>query len=232
MYQKGYNKSRMDHLDQIRKNAERLLREIPVDVTLLAAAKTRTIDEVRAAYKAGVRHFGHNYVQEARDMLEGVDFQAQWHMIGHLQRNKVKDAVALFDIVESLDSLRLASELDKRCAETGRTMEVLIEINSGAEEDKSGILPGELDALIGEISKLEHIKVVGLMTMGPLTGAAELARPYFVRTRVLFEKQKVRQMPNIDMKVLSMGMSASYLVAIQEGATMVRIGTLLFGPRS
>lgn len=222
----------MANLSDIRRNAERLLREIPDCVTLLAAAKTRSVEEVSAAYEAGIRFFGHNYVQEARAMIEKIEFKAHWHMIGHLQRNKAKDAVNMFDMIESLDSIRLANELEKRCAEAGKTLNVLIEINSGAEEDKSGILPDELDSLVEVINGLNHLRLKGLMTMGLLTGDPESSRPCFIKTRKLFERLREFDLPNKDIQMLSMGMSGSYRVAIEEGATMVRIGTLLFGPRA
>jgi hypothetical protein len=222
----------MRNLDLIKRNTETLLREIPEGVTLLAAAKTRSVEEVKAAFEAGIRHFGHNYVQEARAMLEGIDFKAEWHLIGHLQRNKAKDAVELFDMVETLDSVRLAEELEKRCTAAGKMVEVLIEVNSGAEEDKTGILPQDLDGLLQLAAGLPHIKLIGLMTMGPLTGDPELSRPYFFKTRRLFEEIQRTNLPGAEMRVLSMGMSGSYRVAIEEGATMVRLGTALFGPRT
>lgn len=216
----------------VMRNAERLLKELPPNVTLLAAAKTRTVEEVKAAFGAGIRCFGHNYVQEAQAMITAVNFKAEWHMIGHLQRNKAGGAVTLFDMIESLDSIRLANELEKRCAEQNKTIEVLIEVNSGAEEDKTGTLPNDVNALAETVSGLLHLRLAGLMTMGPLSGEAELARPYFRKTRELFELLRKNKLPNCEMRVLSMGMSGSYRVAIEEGATMVRIGTLLFGPRA
>jgi len=222
----------MKNLDLIKWNTETLLREMPDGVTLLAAAKTRSVEEVRAAYEAGIRHFGHNYVQEARAMLESIDFNAEWHMIGHLQRNKARDSVGLFDMIETLDSIRLANELEKQCGVAGETIEVLIEINSGMEDEKTGILPQDLDALVARVASLPHIQLVGLMTMGPLTGEARESRPYFVKTRRLFEELKRSNLPGVEMRVLSMGMSGSYRVAIEEGATMVRLGTALFGPRT
>lgn len=222
----------MGNLDIIKRRAEILLREIPENITLLAAAKTRSIEEVKAAFEAGIRHFGHNYVQEARAMLDNVDFKAEWHLIGHLQRNKARDAVGLFDMVETLDSVRLAEELEKRCAVAGKKVEVLIEINSGAEEDKTGILPQDLGSLLETAARLTHVRLVGLMTMGPLTGDPELSRPYFSKTRRLFEEIKSSHITDAEMRVLSMGMSGSYRVAIEEGATMVRLGTALFGPRT
>jgi PLP dependent protein len=221
----------MDTLDHIKRNAEELLQALPPHVTLLAAAKTRTVGEVRAVYEAGIRFFGHNYVQEAQSMITAADFKAEWHMIGHLQRNKAVDAVELFNMIESLDSIRLANELEKRCAEQGKTIEVLIEVNSGVEEDKTGVLPQDVLPLAEVVSALPHLSLAGLMTMGPLSGDAELARPYFIKARQLFEQMKKSSLPNDEIRVLSMGMSGSYRVAIEEGATMIRVGSMLFGPR-
>jgi len=221
----------MSDLGMIKKNAERLLKEIPEHVILLAAAKSRTAAEVKAAYEGGIRFFGHNYVQEAQAMLEEVDFKAEWHMIGHLQRNKAKDAINLFDMIETLDSIKLAEELEKRCASADRIMDVLIEINSGAEDEKSGILPEELHPLAEATARMQHLHLCGLMTMGPLTDEPARARPYFVKTRKLFDALKSSNLPGVDMQVLSMGMSGSYRVAIEEGSTLVRLGTAIFGPR-
>ena len=218
--------------DLIKQNIEKLLKEIPENVTLLAAAKTRSIEEVKAAFDAGIRHFGHNYVQEARAMLPELDIDAEWHMIGHLQRNKGKEAVELFDMIETLDSIRLADELEKRAAAAHKKIEVLIEINSGMEDEKTGVLPQDLDALVETAARLPHVQLVGLMTMGPLTGEARESRPYFVHTRRLFEELQHSNLPGVEMRVLSMGMTGSYREAIEEGATMVRLGTALFGPRT
>jgi hypothetical protein len=222
----------MNKLVQIKQNAGRILGELPGHVTLLAAAKTRTIDEVTAAYEGGIRHFGHNYVQEAQGMISGVGFDARWHMIGHLQRNKAGQAIELFHMIESLDSVKLALELEKRCAQSQNQMDVLIEVNSGLEEEKTGISPQQAEDLAWAMSELAHLRLVGLMTMGPFTGDPEDARPYFTRTRRLFEHLGGLGIPNMEMRVLSMGMSNNYRVAIEEGATLVRIGTLLFGPRA
>jgi len=218
-------------MDTIKRRVEKIRAEIPDHVEILAAAKTRSIEEVRTALDAGIRFFGHNYVQEAQAMLQEVDFDARWHLIGHLQRNKARFAVELFDMVETLDSVRLGKELEKRCAAIGKTMPVLIEVNSGREENKAGVLPEEAIALAEWTSSQAHLKLAGLMTMGPLTGDPELARPYFVETRRIFEEIKSMDLPATEMHILSMGMSNSYRVAIEEGATLIRLGTALFGPR-
>lgn len=221
----------MEKSDKISSKVKELLKTIPPHVTLLAAAKSRTVEEVEAAFDSGIRHFGHNYVQEAQEMIPNVGFNAHWHMIGHLQRNKAGQALEIFDYIDSLDSLKLALALEKRCQQLDRQVEVLIEVNSGLEEEKTGLPSSEVESLAHELSSLSRVHLVGLMTMGPFTGNPELARPYFVKTRTLFDYLESLHLPNTRMRVLSMGMSNSYRVAIEEGANMVRIGTLLFGPR-
>jgi len=205
--------------------------ELPAGVELAAAAKGRTPDEVLQAVAAGVKIIGENYVQEAEKARDAVGGRASWHMIGHLQKNKVKKAVALFDMIETVDSVELAGEVDKRCAEAGRVMPVLVEVNSGREEQKTGVLPEDAEGLIKEISRLPNIRVMGLMTMGPRFGDPEDSRPYFVITRQLFDRIKAMQLPNVEMRYLSMGMTNSYRVALEEGANLVRIGTKIFGAR-
>lgn len=221
---------KMDEL--VRQRIENLLDTIPQDVLLVAAAKGRTPAEVETVIHAGVTHIGHNYVQEAQTMIEEIGDQASWHMIGHLQRNKVKKAVELFDVLETVDSLRLAQAIDRRCAAIERVMPVLVEINSGKESNKTGVYPEELDELVVAIAELEHIRIQGLMTMGPRFGDPEEARPYFLATRRAFERLSERNLPHVDLRYLSMGMSNSYLVAIEEGANVVRIGSKIFGSRS
>lgn len=221
----------MNTLLEIGKRIASIRKNIPEDVDILGAAKTRSFDEVQAAYDSGLRLFGHNYVQEAQTMISIVDIDVKWHMIGHLQRNKAKLAVELFDVIESLDSLRLAKELEKRCSGVGKKMPVLIEINSGREDNKTGLLPEKALELAGWLSTCSYLQLVGLMTMGPLTGDPELARPYFKETRRIYEEISHLQLPGVEMRVLSMGMSNSYQVAIDEGATLIRLGTVIFGPR-
>lgn len=216
----------------IKENVKRLLGELPSGVTLVAAAKTRTPEQVLQAVDAGIEIIGENYVQEAQAAFTIIGSKAKWHMIGHLQRNKVKQAVEIFDAIETVDSLRLASEIDKRCAQIGRTMPVFIEINSGREPQKAGVFPEDTEDLLRELASFEHVTAEGLMTMGPRLGDPEEARPYFKETKRLFDRMKGLLLANVEMRHLSMGMSNSYLVAIEEGATMVRIGTGVFGERS
>lgn len=215
----------------IREKVKAILNELPPHVTLEAAAKTRSVDEVLEAVDAGVTVIGHNYVQEAVAVADAIKGKASLHFIGHLQRNKVKKCVEVCDLIETVDSLKIAKEIEKRCEALGKTMPVLIEINSGREPQKYGVLPEELDNLAGDISKLAHVRIKGLMTMGPYTDDPEVVRPYFRETADCFQRLKNNPINCVDMEILSMGMSGSYRTAIKEGANLIRIGTRLFGPR-
>jgi len=216
----------------IRDNVLSLLKEIPENVTVVAAAKTRTPQEILEAIDAGIKVIGENYVQEAEKAFSEVGRRAKWHFIGHLQKNKVKKAVRIFDLIETVDSVDLAIEIDKRCAMIDKVMPVLCEVNIAKEKTKSGVYPEEVEQLIKNISNLTHIKVMGLMTMGPRFGDPENARVYFRKTKQIFENIKKMNIPNVEMKYLSMGMSNSYRVALEEGANIVRIGTRIFGERN
>jgi hypothetical protein len=215
----------------IKENVSQLLSELPPGVHLVAAAKTRTAEEILEAIEAGVKIIGENYVQEAERAYQVIGKKAEWHFIGHLQKNKVKKAVRIFDMIETIDSVELAREIDKRCAQIGKIMPVLIEVNSGREKQKSGVLPEDTEKLAREISTCPNLRLMGLMTMGPRFGNPEDSRPYFVETRKLFEKIKKLNLPNTEMKYLSMGMTNSYKIALEEGANMVRIGSKIFGER-
>jgi len=215
----------------IRENVKTLLEELPDGVELVGAAKGRTAREIGEAIDAGLKIVGENYIQETMLVQKSVNRDVEWHFIGHLQRNKVKKAVGIFDVIESLDSLRLAEEIDKRCGEIGKVMPVLVEVNSGREEQKFGVLPKDVEELVREVSSLPNIKIMGLMTMGPRFGNPEDSRPYFVKTREIFEKIKRLNLPNVEMRYLSMGMTNSYRIALEEGANMVRMGTKIFGER-
>ncbi len=216
----------------IRENAGRILRELPEGVQLVAAAKTTQPEEILEAVEAGVKIIGENYVREAEKAYQVVGSRAQWHLIGHLQKNKVKKAVGLFDMITTVDSVELAREIDKRCAQIDKIMPVLIEVNSGREEQKTGVSPEDVEQLIREISAHQNLKVMGLMTMGPSSGNPEDSRPYFVETRKVFEKIKQLNLPGVEMRYLSMGMTNSYRIALEEGANMVRIGAKIFGERN
>jgi len=222
----------MENQEQrIMESVEKINSRIPEGVLLVAAAKTRTLMEVETVIKAGVTHIGYNYVQEALPIIQEIGDRATWHMIGHLQTNKSKFIAEFFDMCQTVDSWHLAKYLDKRCRMVDRVLPVLVEINSGKESNKTGVLPRDVDALIEKISSLKNLKVQGLMTMGPRFGDPENSRPYFQLTREIFERITTKNIPNVEMKYLSMGMSNSYQIAIEEGANIVRIGTKLFGER-
>ncbi len=215
----------------IKENVQKILSELPEGVELVAAAKTRQPEEILEAIQSGVKIIGENYVQEAEKAYATVGNKASWHFVGHLQGNKVKKAVRIFHMIETVDSVEIAKEIDKRCDQIGKVMPVLIEINSGREKQKSGVLPEDTERLIREISGLRNIKVMGLMTMGPPFGNPEDSRPYFVETRKIFDQVRQLGLPNVEMQYLSMGMTNSYKIAIEEGANIVRIGTKIFGER-
>ena len=219
------------NLKIIKESVSKIRDSLPTDVILVAAAKTRTPEEVQAAIQAGIKVIGYNYLQEAERIYKNIGNTVQWHLIGHLQKNKVKKAVRIFDMIETIDSVQLAELVDKRCALEDKIMPVLVEINSGKESNKTGVLPDEVDELISEISDLLHLRIQGLMTMGPRFGNPEDARPYFKATKNTFERLSRASIPNVEMRYLSMGMSNSYHIAIEEGANIVRIGTKLFGDR-
>jgi len=215
----------------IEENVKKILEELPPGVELMAAAKSRTPKEILRAVEAGVTIIGENYVQEALAAFEVVGPLVKWHFIGHLQKNKVKKAVQIFDMIETVDSIELAREIDKRCSQHNRIMPVLVEMNSGREPQKFGVLPEEAETLIKEMLPLQNVKIEGLMTMGPMFGDPEDARPYFIETRKIFDQLRSLALPGVEMRYLSMGMTNSYKVALEEGANIVRIGTKIFGPR-
>ncbi len=216
----------------VKQNIAKLLAELPDGVELVAAAKTRTPEEVLEAVQAGIKIIGENYVKEAKEAYEVVGRRAKWHFIGTFQKHNVRRKVLeMFDMIESVDSLDIAREIDRRCAQIGKVMPILIEINSGREPQKSGVLPEDAEQLIREVSRLRNVKVMGLMTMGPYLGNPEQSRPYFVETRRVFEKTRSLELPNVEMRYLSIGMTNSYKVALEEGANIIRIGTRIFGER-
>ena len=215
----------------IETNVKQILTELPDGVELVAAAKTRTPEEILRAADAGVRIIGENYVQEAQRAFELVGHLVKWHFIGHLQRNKVKKAIKIFDMIETLDSLDLAEVIDERSRQEEKIMSVLVEINSGRESQKFGVMPEETERFLQEAEGFKNLKIKGLMTMGPAFGDPENARPFFVETKNLFDRIKSLDIQGVEMQYLSMGMTNSYRVAIEEGATIIRIGTKIFGPR-
>ncbi|PWU25636.1 MAG: YggS family pyridoxal phosphate-dependent enzyme [Candidatus Rokuibacteriota bacterium] len=206
----------------IAKACERAQRS-PKDVLLIGVSKTVEIERIQQAIAAGVPALGENRVQEAREKIETIGRMVPWHLIGSLQTNKAKDAVRLFDWIHSLDRLELARELHRRAHALGRTVKVLVEVNVGEEPQKAGVRPSEIKHLLDAVAALTGIRVLGLMAIPPAAEDAEKSRPYFRRLRELRDAAGLEH--------LSMGMSADYEVAVEEGATMVRVGTAIFGPR-
>ena len=224
-------------------NYVKIREEIPKDVTIVLSVKTRTVEQIEEAIDAGATDIGHNYVQEAGQMYSALQKKAakvRWHMIGHLQTNKINKALRVFDVIQTVDSAAKAATIDKRVERARKQIiPIFIEINIGSEDSKAGLRPDEhepfedyMENLIRDMSRFERLRVEGLMTMGPRFGNPEDVRPYFRRTRRIFEKIKALDIPNIDMKYLSMGMTNSYKVAIKEGSNMIRIGTAIFGERN
>ena len=208
----------------------------PQEITLMAVAKTVSADRIREAYDAGIRVFGENRVQEFASKADALRnlAEAEWHLIGHLQSNKSAKATELFGHVDSLDSIRLAEKLNSAASQFGKKLSILIEINIGSEQAKSGVAPDstELESLLGIAPELSSLEFRGLMTVPPYDDDPEQSRPYFRRMRALFEQIRSRNLQAIRMDVLSMGMSHDFEVAIEEGSTCVRIGTAIFGERA
>ncbi|MCD6567525.1 MAG: YggS family pyridoxal phosphate-dependent enzyme [Dehalococcoidia bacterium] len=214
-----------------KQNVRKILKELPQGVELVVAAKGRSPREVLEVVEGGVEFIGENYLQDAQKVYPLIGNRVKWHFIGHLQKNKVKKAVGMFDMIETVDSLEIAREVEEECARLGRVMPVLIEINSGKEAQKFGVCPDDAVVVVEEIARLEQVKVMGLMTMGPRFGDPEESRPYFVKTKKIFDKIKDLNLPGVEMRYLSMGMTNSYKVAVEEGASIVRIGSKIFGER-
>jgi PLP dependent protein len=204
----------------------------PNSVKLLAAAKSQSVEAISAAIAGGVALIGENYVQEAQEKKARLSEPAEWHMIGHLQRNKAKLAVQLFDLIESLDGIALARELDKEGRSRGKRVRVFVEVNVAGEESKSGIAKSAVASLMEGVAELSHLRIEGLMTVPPFRENLEDVRPYFRQLRELKDQLNAVGLPNVELKELSMGMTHDYTVAIEEGATIVRVGTALFGPRN
>jgi PLP dependent protein len=208
--------------ERLARAAERAGRR-PDDVLLIGVSKTVDVERIRAAVAAGVRALGENRVQEAKGKVAELGRPAAWHLIGHLQTNKVKDALELFDVIHSLDRLELAREVERRAAARGQTVDALLQVNVATEVSKGGVSPDAVTETLDAIGKLAHVRVRGLMTIPPEAEKPDDARPWFRRLRELAERHGLSE--------LSMGMSGDFEVAIEEGATMVRVGTAIFGPR-
>ena len=223
-----------DKLNLVKKNIEEACDTAgrsPQEVTLIAVSKTKPVEMLKEAYDAGVRVFGENKVQEIVDKYDQMPSDVQWHMIGHLQRNKVKYIIDKVDMIHSVESLKLAEKIEKRAAQKDIVMDILIEVNMAAEESKFGVKPEDTEALLREIAKMQHIRVRGLMTVAPFVENQEENREVFRQMRELLVDMNGKKIDNIKMDTLSMGMTGDYEVAIEEGATIVRVGTGIFGER-
>ena len=224
-----------ENLEQVRKNIDeacRMAGRDPKEVTLIAVSKTKPVSMLKEAYDAGARCFGENKVQEIMDKHPQLPEDIQWHMIGHLQRNKVKYIVDKVSMIHSVDSLRLAQTIEQEAAKHNVCVPVLLEVNVAQEESKFGLKMDEVLPLIETIADFPHIKVQGLMTIAPYVENAEDNRDFFRQLKKLSVDIEAKNINNVSMSVLSMGMTGDYWVAVQEGATMVRVGTGIFGERN
>jgi PLP dependent protein len=218
-------------LEQIRR-AEQASGRAEGSVRLIAATKTVSVERIREAIVAGLMLAGENRLQEALPKLEALRGEpVRWHFIGQLQRRKARSVIGVFDLIHSVDSLELAQEIDRRAQAAGLRQDILLEVNIGGEGTKAGFQVEELERMLPQMGTLTHAVVKGLMTIPPPADAAEQTRPYFRALRELARRLSQQAVPQISMDELSMGMSNDYLVAIEEGATLVRIGTAIFGVR-
>nr|WP_302624571.1 YggS family pyridoxal phosphate-dependent enzyme [uncultured Eubacterium sp.] len=204
----------------------------PEEVTLIAVSKTKPVSAIEEALLSGTLDYGENKVQELCDKYDVLPKNIRWHMIGHLQRNKVKYLVGKTYLVHSVDSLRLAEQIEKEFAKYNQVCDILVEVNIAQEESKFGISAKETEELIRKIAKFEHVRIKGLMTIAPYTEDPESNRDYFREIKKLSVDIRDKNIDNVSMDVLSMGMTGDYMVAVEEGATMVRVGTGIFGERN
>ena len=225
----------VENIEHVRENIEKACKKAgrSVDeVTLIAVSKTKPYTDIEEALKSGTLDYGENKVQEMCEKYEILPKNIRWHMIGHLQRNKVKYLVGKTELIHSVDSIRLAEQIEKGYAKNGETANILIEVNMAQEESKFGITSQETEELIRKISTFEHIRIKGLMTIAPYTDNPETNRVYFRQMKKLSVDIRDKNIDNVSMDVLSMGMTGDYQVAIEEGSTMVRVGTGIFGERN
>jgi pyridoxal phosphate enzyme (YggS family) len=203
----------------------------PESVEIIAVTKTVETERIKEALAAGIQILGENRIQEAREKIQQIGKTVQWHLIGHLQTNKARQAVALFDMIHSVDSLRVAQALELEAEKQGRQVPVLVQVNISDEKSKFGVKEQESGDLILAVSKMKHLDLKGLMTIPPLFEDPEASRPIYRRLREMRDEAAAWDLPRVDMKHLSMGMSHDFLTAVEEGATLVRIGTAIFGER-
>lgn len=224
-----------ENLETIRQNIRQICNACGRDyseITLIAVSKTKPVSMLKECYEAGVRDFGENKVQEILDKYDQMPSDVRWHMIGHLQRNKVKYIIDKVCMIHSVDSLRLAEEISRQAVKANRIMDILLEINIAQEDSKFGIGLSDAPALVKEVQKLPGVRVKGWMTVAPYVDIPEENRQHFVKMRQLCVDINAQNIDNENINMLSMGMSGDYLVAIEEGATHVRVGTSIFGERN
>jgi hypothetical protein len=214
----------------IKEKTKSILQNLPEGADLVVAAKDRSPEEIKQAIESGAKIIGENYLKQAKANYACLGDKVKWHFIGHLQKNKVRKAVKIFDMIETLDSLELAEIINKESERIKKVMPVLIEVNSASEPQKFGIFPDEVVKFKEKVNRFSCLQVCGLMTMGPFTQDSEKIRPYFRKTKEIFDQIKNNNQVN-QWKYLSMGMSSSYKVALEEGANIIRVGTAIFGPR-
>ena len=223
-----------DHLNEVRENIRKACEKSgrsPKEFTLIAVSKTKPLFMLEEAYEAGARDFGENKVQEILEKCPRMPEDARFHMIGHLQRNKVKQVLPHAVLIHSVDSLRLAEQIDQEAEKLGITAKILLEVNVAKEESKFGMMPEEVPEMVEQISLLPHLQIEGLMTIAPFVDDPEKNRPVFQKLYQLSVDIKKKNIDNVNMSVLSMGMTGDYQVAVEEGATMIRVGTGIFGAR-
>lgn len=201
----------------------------PEEVRLVAVSKTVDLERIREAVAAGQTIFGENYLQEAQAKIEALGQKVSWHLVGHLQTKKAKAAVALFDLIHAVDRSKLARALEAAASQAGKIQDILIQVNQGGEDTKSGVAPEATMELVQEVIELPHLRLIGLMTMPPWLADPEDVRPYFRALREL--RDRLREQSGLPLTELSMGMSGDFAVAVEEGATLVRVGTSIFGHR-
>ncbi|MBT9776980.1 YggS family pyridoxal phosphate-dependent enzyme [Clostridium sp. MCC353] len=223
-----------ENITQVTKRIEEACRRSgrnPEEVTLIAVSKTKPVSMIKEAAEAGIRDFGENKVQEILEKSVQFPDDFRWHMIGHLQRNKVKQVIDKACLIHSVDSLRLASQIEEEAGKKSRIVPILLEVNAAREESKYGFYMEDVEAAVREIKNYPHVKICGLMTIAPFVEDAEENREIFRKLNQFYVDMKSKNIDNVTMSVLSMGMTGDYEVAVEEGATMVRVGTGIFGAR-
>ena len=223
-----------DHLNEVRENIQKACEKAgrsPQEVTLIAVSKTKPLFMLEEAYEAGARDFGENKVQEILEKHPKMPEDARFHMIGHLQRNKVKQVLPHAVLIHSVDSYRLAEQISQEAGKLGITAKILLEVNVAKEESKFGMMPEDVEEMAGRIAALPHLQIEGLMTIAPFVDDPEKNRPVFRKLYQLSVDIKKKNIDNVNMGVLSMGMTGDYQVAVEEGSTMIRVGTGIFGAR-